>query len=73
MTLNSNQLQNHAKFITVHDRWAVGAPHDHRTRDHESGAVGYLMSHFHPAQWTPNLYSLGDGLWYLKLLLGSIF
>ena len=36
----TNQLQNHAKFITVHGIWAGGTPHNPRTRDHELWVVG---------------------------------
>ena len=39
--LNSNQLQNHPKFITVHGWWAGSAPHNPRTMDLGLGDVGY--------------------------------
>ena len=36
----TNQLQNHPKFIMVVGRWAGGAPHNPRTRNHGLGGGG---------------------------------
>ena len=36
MNLNSNQLQNHPKFITVHGRWAAHTIHEQGTMDQGS-------------------------------------
>jgi len=67
-SFNSNQLQNHPKFITVNGRWAGGTPHNPRTRDHESGVVGYsTLASSNESTCSPLLFQYFSEIIFLSL------
>ena len=56
MTRKSNQLQNHPKFITVHEIWTTGTPHNQRTMDHGIGGGGYFRASSNESTGSPLLF-----------------